>query len=258
MEADSWDQAEELAKQHEDSGSLWLKLVNDKDRAVVVFLGAPLARDVCFIDGKYVLFDESLKAKGERPTARVAFNVALYDTKDVKIFEQGLTFFKDLKRVRDKYGVRNWAFEVQRHGAAKDPKTTYSILPDHQLTAEEQAAFRALVLHDLPAVYAGEAGEGASDSLDSYDRSPGRAAPSQPKAAAAAAAVIDDRTVQLLVTHLKPLPRAAAERFCAMFGIARIKELPATRAAEATKAVDALVAEYNPPAQAPTPADPFE
>ena len=256
MEPDSWEQAEELAKQHEESGGLWLKLVNDKDRAVVVFLGAPFARDVCFIDGKYVLFDEALKAKGERPTARVAFNVALYETKDVKIFEQGLTFYKDLKRVRDKYGVRNWAFEVQRHGAAKDPKTTYSILPDHQLTAEEQAAFHALVLHDLPAVYAGEAGEDAGDGLDSYDRSPGGAAPSQPKAAAAA--VIDDRTVQLLVTHLKPLPRAAAERFCAMFGIARIKELPATRAAEATRAVDALVAEYNPPTKAATPPDPFE
>jgi hypothetical protein len=261
MEPDSWDQAEELAKQHEESGGLWLKLVNDKDRAVVVFLGAPFARDVCFIDGKYVLFDEALKAKGERPTARVAFNVALYDTKDVKIFEQGLTFYKDLKRVRDKYGVRNWAFEVQRHGAAKDPKTTYSILPDRQLTAEEQSVFQALVLHDLPAVYAGDAADAeavGSDGLDSYDRSPGRAAPSQPKAATAAPAVIDDRTVELLVTHLKPLPRAAVERFCAMFGIARIKELPATRAAEATRAVDALVAEYNPPAKAATPPDPFE
>jgi len=256
MDADSWDQAEELAKQHEESGSLWLKLVNDKDHAVVVFLGAPFARDVCFIDGKYVLFDEALKAKGERPTARVAFNVALYDTKDVKIFEQGLTFFKDLKRVRDKYGVRNWAFEVQRHGAAKDPKTTYSILPDHQLTAEEQAAFQALVLHDLPAVYAGEAGEDAGDGLDSYDRNPGGATPAPTKAAAPA--VIDDRTVQLLVTHLKPLPRAAVERFCAMFGIARIKELPARRAAEATRAVDALVAEYNLPTKAATPPDPFE
>lgn len=256
MEPNSWDQAEELAKRHEESGSIWLKLANDKDRAVVVFLGAPFARDVCFIDGKYVLFEESLKAQGERPTARIAFNVALCETKEVKIFEQGLTFYKDLKRVRDKYGLAAWAFEVQRHGAAKDPKTTYTILPDHPLAADQQAAYGALVLHDLQAVYAGEMSGG--DDLGSYDRGASGAAPAQPTTTAPvdSGALVDEKTAQLLVTHLKPLPRAAVDRFCATFGIARIKDLPAAQSAKALKLLETLVAEFDPPA-APPPPDPF-
>ena len=257
MEPDTWQQAEELAKRHEESGGIWLKLANDKDRAVMVFLGAPFARDVCFVDDKYVLFDENLKAQGERPTARLAFNVALCDTKEVKIFEQGLTFYKDLKRVRDKYGLAAWAFEVQRHGAARDPKTTYTILPDHALSAEQQAAFAALVLHDLPAVYARELSGG--DDFGSYDRGGGGTAPAKPTTPARvdADALVDDKTAQLLVTHLKPLPRAAVDRFCATFGIARIKDLPAAQSAKALKLLEALVAEFDPPAAPPPPPDPF-
>src|SRR5690606_40975467 len=65
---------------------------------------------------------------------------ALFDSKEVKVLEQGVMFFKDLVRVREKYGLEKWAFEIQRHGAAKDPKTTYSILPEHQLRSEEHTS----------------------------------------------------------------------------------------------------------------------
>ena len=73
-----------------------------------------------------------MKAAGTKASLRVALNVALYDSKEVKVPEQGVMFFKDPVRVREKYGLEKWAFEIQRHGAAKDPKTTYSILPEHQ------------------------------------------------------------------------------------------------------------------------------
>jgi hypothetical protein len=235
---------------------LWLKLANDKDRAVVVFLGDPFPRDVCFVDGKYVLFDESLRAQGERASMRVAFNVALYDTKEVKVLEQGLMFFKDLIRIRNKYGLDKWAFEIQRHGAAKDPKTTYSILPEHQLSPEQLAEFQALTLNDLPAVYAKEA---AGDALDSYDRNTATNPQAQPKTAGIATEpgkVIDERTAEILVMHLKALPREAVERFCKTFGIARIKDVPAAQGSKALALLDKLVAEYDPPA-APVQADPF-
>jgi len=257
MTTDMWQQAEEMAKQHDQSGGLWLKLANDKDRAVVVFLGDPFPRDVCFVDGKYVLFDEKLKADGERPSMRVAFNVALYDTKEVKIFEQGLMFFKDLVRIRAKYGLDKWAFEIQRHGAAKDPKTTYSILPEHPLSAPQLAEFQALTLHELAAVYAKEA---AGDALDSYDRSAGTEARAQPKSTASASEpikLIDERTAEILVTHLKALPRAAVDRFCKHFGVTRVKDVPAAQASKALVFLDSLVAEYDPPAPTPVAADPF-
>ena len=74
---------------------------------------------------------------------------------------------KDLVRVREKYTLEKWAFEIQRHGAAKDPKTTYSLLPEHQLTPEQQKEFQGLKLQDLEKLYSGE---GSGDSLGSYDR----------------------------------------------------------------------------------------
>jgi hypothetical protein len=73
-------------------------------------------------------------------------------------------FFRDLVHVRSKYGLENWAFELKRNGAAKDPKTTYSILPERQLTDEERRAFAELALHDLDAFYAGRSDDGADGS----------------------------------------------------------------------------------------------
>lgn len=151
-----WQQTEEMAKKHDQGGSLWLKLAGDGDKAVVVFLGEPHPREVAFVDGKYVEVDDKMKAAGTKASLRVALNVALYDSKEVKVLEQGVMFFKDLVRVREKYGLEKWAFEIQRHGAAKDPKTTYSILPEHQLSVEQQKAFQALPQHDLAKLYSGE------------------------------------------------------------------------------------------------------
>jgi hypothetical protein len=168
-----WQQTEEMAKKHDQGGSLWLKLAGDGDKAVVVFLGEPHPREVAFVDGKYVEVDEKMKAAGTKASLRVALNVALYDSKEVKVLEQGVMFFKDLVRVREKYGLEKWAFEIQRHGAAKDPKTTYSILPEHQLSVEQQKAFQALPQHDLAKLYSGEADSGGAkggQSLDSYDK----------------------------------------------------------------------------------------
>ena len=157
-----WQQTEEMAKKHDQGGSLWLKLAGDGDKAVVVFLGEPHPREVAFVDGKYVEVDEKAKAAGAKASLRVALNVALYDSKEVKVLEQGVMFFKDLVRVREKYGLEKWAFEIQRHGAAKDPKTTYSILPEHQLSAEQQKAFQALPQHDLAKLYSGEGDNGGA------------------------------------------------------------------------------------------------
>ncbi|MEP0841186.1 MAG: hypothetical protein HRF43_00560 [Phycisphaerae bacterium] len=241
MAANKWQQTEEMAKKHDQGSSTWLKLGNDGDKAVVVFLGEPFPREVCFVDGKYMPFDDKLKAQGLKPSLRVALNVVLYDTKEVKVLEQGVTFFKDLVRVREKYGIERWAFEIQRHGAAKDPKTTYSILPEHQLTPEQQKEFQGLKLNDLDKLY-GDSED--SSSLGSYDRKDD--------------GVIDAGTAQTIATQLKTMPREAADRFCKKFGVTRIKDLPAAQVEKARAFVEVLASEFAAPAAADShETDPF-
>ena len=250
MAPSMWQQTEEMAKKHDQGGSLWLKLGNDGDKAVVVFLGEPHPREVCFVDGKYMPFDEKLKAQGLKPSLRVALSVALYDSKEVKVLEQGVMFFKDLVRVREKYGLEKWAFEIQRHGAAKDPKTTYSILPEHQLSAEQQKAFQALPQHDLAKLYSGEADGGGAkggQSLDSYDK----------KSDAKGDGTVAPNVAQGLVTALKALPREATDKFLAKFGVQRIKDLPTSQVEKARAFVEQLQTESAAPAAAETEVDPF-
>jgi hypothetical protein len=243
MASSMWQQTEEMAKKHDQGGSLWLKLQNDGDKAVVVFLGEPFPREVCFADGKYLPFDDKLKAQGLKPSLRVALSVALYDSKEVKVLEQGVMFFKDLVRVREKYGLDKWAFEIQRHGAAKDPKTTYSILPEHQLTAEEQRAFQALPMHDLAKLYEGEAEGAGAAPLGSYDKK--------------ADAAVDPKVAQAIAAQLKTLPREAVDRFLQKFAVQRIKDLPAGQVEKARAFVEQLQGEFAAPAAASTDVDPF-
>ncbi len=240
MATNMWEQTEELAKKHDADSSTWLKLANDEDKAVVVFLGEPYPREVSFVDGKYVPADDAVRAAGHKVSLRVAYNVVLVDTGEVKVLEQGVMFFKDLVRVREKYGLEKWVFEVQRHGAAKDPKTTYSILPERQLTAEERKTFQAVELLDLPKLYAGE--------LDKTPEAAVEEAPTGP---------IDAKLATAIVTQLKAMPRQAVDRFLEQFGIKRIKDLPAAQWEKAKAFVEKLVAEFDAPATTPAEVDPF-
>jgi len=235
-----WDRTEEMAKRHDQGSSTWLKLTDDGDKEVVVFLGEPCPREVVFLDGKYEPFTEELKAKGHKSSLRVAFNVALYETKEVKVLEQGVVFFKQLLQVRSKRSLTEWAFEVERHGAARDKNTSYSLLPEHKLTPEEQAEFKALPLHDLEKLYSGEGGD---DDLGSYDKK--------------SDAVVDPKTAQAIVQSLKALPREAVDRFLQKFGISRIKDLPASQVEKAKAIVEALGAELSGKNNAPDEVDPF-
>ena len=152
-------------------------------------------------------------------------------------------FFKDLVRVREKYGLEKWAFEIQRHGAAKDPKTTYSILPEHQLSAEQQKAFHALPQHDLEKLYAPESEGGSSAPLGSYDQK--------------SDGTVDPKVAQGIATQLKALPREAVDRFLQKFGVQRIKDLPAAQVEKARAFVEQLQTELAAPAATETEVDPF-
>jgi hypothetical protein len=240
MATNMWEQTEEMAKKHDADSSTWLKLANDQDTAVVVFVGDPYPREVSFIDGKYVPADDAVRAAGHKVSLRVAYNVVLPETGEMKVLEQGVMFFKDLVQVREKYGLEKWAFEVKRHGAAKDPKTTYSILPERQLTAEERKAFQSVELLDLPKLYAGET-----------EAEPATA--SEPEVSGP----IDAKLATAIVTQLKAMPRQAVDRFLEQFGIKRIKDLPAAQWERAKAFVEKLVTEFDAPATTPVEVDPF-
>ncbi len=246
--ANMWQQTEEMAKKHDQGGSQWLKLGNDGDKAVVVFLGEPYPREVCFADGKYVPYDDKAKAQGLKASLRVALNVALYDSREMKVLEQGVMFFKDLVRVREKYGLDRWAFEVQRHGAPKDPKTHYSILPEHQLTADEQRIFQALPRHDLGRLYV-EADAAPAPPVGGSGSGAGGTRSDGP---------IDPKLAQAMTMQLKTLPREAVDRFLQKFGIQRIKDLPHSHVEKARAFVEVLVEDFTAPgAESQVEIDPF-
>jgi hypothetical protein len=255
-----WAQTAELAKRH-DTGGQWLRLQNDGDKTKVVFLGEPYPREVYFVDNKYHLASPSLRAEGHRVSLRIAFAVALLDTREVKVFEQGLGFFKDLLEVKEKYGLDRWAFQIKRIGAAKDPKTKYSILPERQLSPDEHALFRSLRAPNLRDLYtdgpsaSGTQATGATNTTPHGTAAGGATSPSF----AGAPTFIDPHTGQQLVGALKMLPRESIDRFLAHFGVPQIKLVPAARTEEARYFVEALAAEFaaRQQASAPQEIDPF-
>ena len=228
--ASMWERTEGIASRHDGGGGQWIQLKNDGDREGVVFLGEPYPREVVFVDGKYELFNDVHKAAGHKSSLRVAINAALVETREVKVFEMGVMLFKELAAMRNKRPLEKWSFEVQRHGAPKDPKTRYSLLPEDQLSAADQKAYAALELIDLAALY-GDTDDGA---LGSYDASPPAAAASK------TSGQVDEATSRRIVAALKALPRADVDAFLAEFDIKRVKDLPASRVAAALAHVERL------------------
>jgi hypothetical protein len=223
---DKWKQTHELASKHEGGGGLWLRLANDGDRVELAFRGDPQPREVVFVDGGYKPFTDDLAAQGLKPSLRIAINVAVLPTKESKVFEFGPVLFKDIIKVREKYGLDKWSFEVQRSGGPKDPKTSYSILPERQLTDAEQAQIATLELHDLEALYEGRA---AQES--------GSAPASSPQ--------IDDAAAGALITDLKTLPKSAVDQFVRELGVNRVRDITVAQLGKAKALIQKLKAESS-------------
>ena len=248
MPENAWDKSKELADRHSEGAGPWLRLANDGDKAVGVFLGDPFPREVHFVERYVACTGASCPhcGDGKRPSLRVAIN--FLTGKELRVFEMGTVTFKDLLKVRDKYGLDKWSFEVERHGETGDPKTTYSILPEERLSEQQLADIKKLELHDLRKLYE-EAGPDDDDGATKGGKTAS-------KAKGDAGKTVDAKTANSLVVVLKSLPREATDRFLAKFGISRVKDIPASRVQEAVKLIDALEAEAKTgkPAE---PVDPF-
>jgi len=236
--SNAWDQAEGLVDKHSSgAGGLFVRLTNNGDKIVGAFVGDPFAREVHWTGERYEVCTgdgcKHCQESGKRPSLRVSMNCYARKERARKVIEGGVTWFKDLLKVRDKYGLDKWTFEVERHGDAGDPKTTYTILPDEKLTDEQREEIAALQLHDLEKVTSGDSSS-SSGSFDSYDKKkPG------------GGGLIDARVASDLVSRLKALPRDAVDTFLGKFGVKRIRDLKASDQKKAEELVKSLEAEHG-------------
>ena len=202
-----WHDAEELAQKVDSaSDGMFVKLADDGDKVVGVFVGEPLGREVHWNGERYVsCIGEGCDfcAKGKKPSLRVAINFFQLPEKSLKVIEQGRNWFKDLLKVREKYGVEKWTFEIERHGASGDTKTTYTILPEEKISFELQTEIAKLELHDLENVISGEE---KKEKFESYDKSKGETT-QEP--------LINPQLASELIRRLKALPRSEVDELCA-------------------------------------------
>ena len=223
MTTNAWDTASRLADKHANQGGIFVRLTSNGDKIVGAFCGEPFAREVVWTGERYETFEPSVH-KDKRPSLRVMLNFFVLDEGDMKVIEGGTNWFKDVLKVRDKYGLDKWLFEIERHGEAGDPKTTYSILPEEKLDDGLRAQITSLGLHDLATLSSGDAAE--SDSPTSKPKS----------------GPIDPRDASQLVGRLKQLPRSEVDAFLAEFGVRRVRDLKASDVVEARQALDRLEA----------------
>lgn len=237
----AWDKAKTMADQHANSGGIFVRLANNGDKIVGAFCGEPYAREVIWTGERYEQFDEANAAhQGKRPSLRVMLNFFVPAENAMKVIEGGTVWFKDVLKVRDKYGLDKWLFEIERHGDAGDPKTTYSILPEEKLDDEMRARIAAAEIHDLKSIGTGNE-DGDTKGTESTKKS------------SAAAGPIDPRVAGDLVAKLKTLPRSDVDAFLSEFGVQRVRDLEAKQESAARAFIDKLLSAQSQPAEV----DPF-
>lgn len=238
----AWEMATTMADKHANSGGIFVRLANNGDKIVGAFCGEPYAREVIWTGERYEQFDENNSAhQGKRPSLRVMLNFYVPAEGVMKVIEGGTVWFKDVLKVRDKYGLDKWLFEIERHGDAGDPKTTYSILPEEKLNDEMRARIAAADAHDLKSIGAGNDEDAGSKSSTAAKKSNNAAGP------------IDPRVAGDLVAKLKALPRSDVDVFLAEFGVQRVRDLEAKHETTARAFIDQLLAKQTQPEEV----DPF-
>jgi len=242
MTTNAWDTASRLADKHANQGGIFIRLAANGDKVVGAFCGEPFAREVVWTGERYETYDPAVHTD-KRPSLRVMLNFFVPDEDDMKVIEGGTNWFKDVLKVRDKYGLDKWLFEIERHGDAGDPKTTYSILPEEKLDDAMRTRIASAEAHDLAALSSGEAA------------SSGDKAPSKPNTDSAGP--IDPRVASELVGRLKALPRSDVDTFLGEFGVKRVRDLKASDVAAAKKALDRLEAAMRAGADEDDSIDPF-
>lgn len=251
MKRPSWNTVKERIDQVDEAGGLWVKLKDDGDKVVGIFLGDPFPREVHWGGERYeeCTGKECEHCKTSKPSLRISINLAMKTEKgwEVKALEQTATFFKDVMKCDEKYGLDAWSFEIERHGAAGDTKTTYSILPEEKLSKDDVKALEALQLLDLAALY--KEGAGASDEWAKEKEKDGFEEYAKDEK-------VPEKVADSIIVVLKELPREATNRFLEKFKIKKVRELRLADKKAAIEFLDALEEEKK-KAKADKAEDPF-
>lgn len=243
--ASAWDTAKGLEEKHASAGGIFVRLASNGDKVTGVFCGEPHAREVVWTGERYETYDDANpahRADGKRPSLRVAINFFVPAEKAMKVIEGGTQWFKDVLKVRDKYGLDKWSFEVERHGEAGDPKTKYTILPEEKIDAALRQQIAEAPLHELEAVVGGA---GEEDGAAEKPASPGPSPTSERP--------IDATTANELVARMKALPRADVDAILTELGVQRVRDLQGAQVARAR----ALLAAREREAGSQVEVDPF-
>ena len=242
-----WETAKDLSKKHAESGGLFVQLKDHGDKIAGVFCGEPYAREVVWDeeDG-YTPYEPNGKHAGQRASLRVALNFFVPTDGSMKIIEGGSQWFKSILAVRAKFPLDQWSVEIERQGAARNPKTTYTVLPHEQLDAATRAKIAAMPLHDLDRVL-----KSAADDGDPY----APVAKTATTTSAAAPTPIDQALALKIVERLKQLPRSATDEFLKEVGVSRIREITTAKFPTADRFLAQLEHAHRAPSA--TEVDPF-
>ena len=227
-----WERSNKMAENHGEASGKFIKLPKDGDKVVGVFCGEPNPREVVWNGEKYIDYNGD---SGVKPTMRVSINFYDLEQQAMRIMENGVTWFKDLLKVRDKYGLEGQSYEVERHGTGTN--TSYTILPDRKLSDEEQRSIANTELHDLTG------SSSQKSDFSSYDRSTGSS--------------IDPHESSAMVARLKALPREHVNGFLKRFNVQKIRDLKASDATVAWEFIEDLEFKHSRASQGETEVDPF-
>jgi hypothetical protein len=251
--ADSWDVAETRAANHK-SGGTFLK-IEDKEKVVLAFIGEVVIRDIWYnkVTSKYEDWTAEHEKAGKKPTPHYLANVYVPKEDAVMVIEMSNATFKEVIKVKKKYGLDKKLFEVEREGTAKD--TSYTILPDDDLSDKIRAKIETHKLHDLKNLRDDEGD--ASTDMSSHDKKANGATPAtNAKGGSDEAPTITNEQFVFLRDRLKVLEKAKIDAFQTKFKISQIKKVLASDYAAAAAYVDELEGK-KPGAATQEEVDPF-
>ena len=212
------------------SSGLLVRLANDGDSICGVFRGEVHIRWVIWTGKRYEaagVVTPSPNVLGREKKLRMSFNFYVPAEKAMKVIEGGRPWFREVIEKTTKFGADTWIFRIERHGAARDPRTIHAVTRYRRIDADLRAEIEAAKLHDLKAFH-------------------GEVRPQRPSLAATRTLpFISAEAAGALVARLKGLPRPLVEQFLSTFGVSRVRDLRANQEAAAR----AFIGDHEPQPQ---------